>query len=107
MTAAQEPVHQDAALEQVPVEENKPMTWEECMDENDFHDLVNDDSNLYNELDDIPMDDVDLVGKMIAIITNNVSEVWSPPRVTKLAHEYGLVPGFSYDIQTCDESGKP
>ena len=44
---------------------------------------------------------------MIGIIKNHVSEVWSQPRVTKLASEYGLSPGFAYDIEVNDEDGKP
>jgi len=35
-----------------------------------------------------------------------VSEVYSPPRVTRLASRYGLAPGTAFDLTTCDENGK-
>ena len=53
------------------------------------------------------IEDQDMVDQIIGIIQNHASEVWSPPRVTKLAHEYDLKPGFSFDIQTNDEDGSP
>ena len=36
-----------------------------------------------------------------------MSEVWSQPRVTRLAHEFGLNAGIAYDLLTCDETGEP
>ena len=61
---------------------------------------------MYSEIEAIPADDNNVTDQMIAVITNHVSEVWSPPRVTKLAHEYGQSPGFEYDIPTCDAPRK-
>ena len=71
------------------------------------HDIVNDDEEMYGEIGDVSIEDQDMVNQIIGIVQNHVSEVWSPPRVTKLAHEYDLKPGFSFDIQTNDENGKP
>ena len=48
-----------------------------------------------------------LVAQMIAIVRNHISNVWSPPRATKLAGEYILLPGFTYDLQSNDETGEP
>ena len=81
------------------------MTWEDMLHENNFHDIVNDDEEMYGEIGDVAVEDQDMVNQIIGIVQNNVSEVWSPPRVTKLAHEYDLKPGFSFDIQTNDEMG--
>ena len=38
--------------------------------------IVNSDDQMYQEIEDVPM---------VGIIHNHVSEVWSQPRVTKLA----------------------
>ena len=37
----------------------------------------------------------------------DVTEIYSPPRVTKLAKQYGLQPGVAMDITTCDDTGQP
>ena len=84
-----------------------PMTWEETLEEQNFHDIVNTDDQMYKDIDDVPMDSEDIAGQMIGIINSHVSEVWSQPRVTKLASEYGLTPGSAYDIEINDEDGKP
>ena len=39
--------------------------------------------------------------------TNDVSEVFSPPRVTKVARQFGLSPGYALDLTNVDETGKP
>ena len=83
------------------------LSWEERLQENDFHDVLNMDDEMYDEIENIPMTDDNIADQMLGIISNHVSEVWSPPRVTKLAHEFGLNPGFSYDIMTNDENGEP
>ena len=37
-----------------------------------------------------------------------VTELYSPPRVTKQAHKFGLLPGFALDLTTIDPTdGKP
>ena len=73
------------------------------MEEQNVHDVVNSDDQMYKELEDIPMDSEDVTDQMIGVIQSHVSEVWSPPRVTKLANAYGLSPGFAYDIEVDDE----
>ena len=35
----------------------------------------------------------------------DVSGIFSPPRVIKLAESYGLVPGLAFDLTTCDDLG--
>ena len=55
----------------------------------------------------LPNEDADMLSQVIGVIHNHVSEVWSPPRVTKLAAEYGLNPGFALDLQVDDENGQP
>ena len=82
------------------------MTWEEMLEEQTFHDIVNSDNKMYHDIEDLPMDTEDVAEQVIGIIQNHVSEVWSQPRVTKLASEYGLSPGFAYDIEVNDENGK-
>ena len=72
-----------------------------------FHDVVNQDQDMYDAIDSIPNDQDDMVNCIIATVQKHVSEVWSPPRVTALASEYGLSPGTAYDIETKDELGNP
>ena len=69
--------------------------------------FVNADEEMYNAIDSIPNDDTSVANNVIAIVNNHVSEVWSPPRVTKLAPQFRLEPGFALDIQTNDATGKP
>ena len=38
---------------------------------------------------------------------NDVSEIYSPPRVTRFAHRHGLRPGWSLDLKTLKEQGEP
>ena len=84
-----------------------PIDWNDRLMENDFHDIVNADDEMYEAIDNVPMDQEGMADAIIGIIHNHVSEVWSPPRVNKLASEYGLRPGFSYDLQVNDENGQP
>ena len=37
----------------------------------------------------------------------DVAEVYSPPRIAEMAHKFGLRAGWSLDLTTCDEHGKP
>ena len=77
------------------------------MNENNFHEIANDDADMYEQIVAIPTDDDNMVNSIMTIVRNHISEVWSPPRVTELPSEYGLSPGFSYDIQTDDETRHP
>ena len=36
-----------------------------------------------------------------------VAEVYSPPRVVEMANNVGMLGGWSLDLTTCDEDGKP
>ena len=102
------PISIDQTDAQIDVQPTQtPMSWEDMLQENNFHDIVNDDEEMYGEIGDVSIEDQDMVNQIIGIVQNHVSEVWSPPRVTKLAHEYDLKPGFSFDIQTNDENGSP
>ena len=38
---------------------------------------------------------------------NDVSEIYSPPRVTEHARKFGLEPGWSLDLTTHDSDGRP
>ena len=75
--------------------------------ENDFHDVVNQDQAMYDDINSVPGDSDDMVASIIGIVQKHVSEVWSPPRVTALAKQYGLNPGSAYDIETSDSNGSP
>lgn len=61
---------------------------------------------MYSEIESVPSDTDQRVSAIIGIVQTHVAEVWSPPRVTALANQYGLIPGSAYDIETNDESGK-
>ena len=75
--------------------------------ENDFHDVVNQDQVMYDNINSAPDDYDDKIGSITGIVQKHVSEVWAPPRVTALAKQYGLNPGSAYDIETSDSNGKP
>ena len=77
----------------------EPSNWDEALKENNFHEIVNDDADMYEQIDDDNM-----ANSIMTSVRHHISEVWSPPRVTGLAHESGLSPGFSYDIQTAATS---
>ena len=84
------------------VNEPRQLSWDELLEENDFHDIVNDDAEMYNDIEEIPIDSGDLADQVMAVMRNHVSQVWSQPRVTSLAHEFGLNAEFAYDLLTCD-----
>ena len=65
------------------------------MHENVFHEIVNDDEGMYAEKRDVTIGNHNMVYKIIGIVQNHVSKVWSPPRVTKLARELMLKHGCS------------
>ena len=73
---------------------------------NNFHDIVNADQEMYDEIESLPADTDQMVSAIIGIVQAHVAEVWSPPRVTALAKQYGPVPGSAYDIETNDENGE-
>ena len=56
---------------------NEPVTYDDMLMDNDFH------------------------------VSRHPLEVWSPPRVTAVASQYGLVPGSAYDIEVNDANGTP
>ena len=68
---------------------------------------MNDDADMYEQIEAIPSDDHNMVISIMTMVRNHISEVCSPPRITNLTSEYGLSPGFSYDIQTDDETSQP
>ena len=77
------------AMAPAPSTETETMSWEEMLDENNFHDIVNDDADMYAEIESLPGDTDKMVAKMIGIVQHHVAEVWSQPRVTKLAKSFG------------------
>ena len=84
-----------------------PMALGEMLEEQNFDDIVSSDDQMYQDIEDVAMDTEDIAGQVLCIIQNDVSEVWPQPRVTKLAGEDGLSPGFAYDIEVNDENGQP
>ena len=67
-----------------------PASYEDMLNEKNFHDIVNQDQDMYDAIDAIPNDQDDMVNSIVAAVQKHVSEVWSPPRVTAFASEYGL-----------------
>ena len=41
------------------------------------------------------------------LLSIDVAEIFSPERVAQFAKQYELKPGWSFDLTTCDETGKP
>ena len=68
------------------------MSREDILSENNFHDIVNDDSEMYDAIDSIPLDADGMADQVMAVVQNHASEVWSPPRITRLASKFGLNP---------------
>ena len=88
---------------------NNPVSHEDMLMENSFHDIVNADDNeqdMYEEINAIPNESANMVSAIIGIVQRHVSEVWSPPRIIAMAPEYNLTPGGAYDIETNDKDGK-
>ena len=65
------------------------------------------DMELEDKLITVPDTDMHMIENIIAILNTHISEVYSPPRLAKIAHEYGLLAGTSFDITMNDETGMP
>lgn len=85
---------------------NAPTSYEDMLNENMFHDVANQDQDMYDAIGAIPIDQDDMVNNIVATFQRHVSEVWSPPRMTASSPEYGLSPGSAYEIETNDELGQ-
>ena len=81
--------------------------WNERLQEDNFHEVVNEDDQMYDAIEAVPIHRNSMVNQVLAIVKNHVSEIWSPQRVNSLAAEYNLQPGFSFDIQVNDEKNEP
>ena len=66
-------------------EDQAPLSYEDTLMENDFHDVMNQDQAMYDDMHSVPDVSDDMIGSIIGIVQKHVSEVWSPPRVTALA----------------------
>ena len=84
-----------------------PISHEDMLDENNFHDIVNQDQEMYDAIEAVPMGSDDMINSIIATVQRHVSEVWSTARLTALAHEHGISQNYAYDIETDDEMGSP
>ena len=79
-------------------------------DTTNFHEVVDADlkeQEMYDDIRSIPSDDETMISSIIAVVQKHVTEVWSQPRATAMAHKYNLVPGAAYDIETNDDTGSP
>ena len=108
--SAATPTKQNAEIVQhasqpIAAESQAPISHEDMLMEVDFHDVVNQDQAMYDDINSVPDDSADMIGSIIGIVQGHVSEVWSPPRVTALTYKYGLTPGSSYDIETNNSNG--
>ena len=61
--------------------QSENFSWDESLEENNVHDIVSDDSEMYDAIDRIPKDSDSMADQVMAIVQNRVSEVWSPARV--------------------------
>ena len=52
--------------------DRNPTTWDERLMENDFHEVVNADDDMYDAIEAIPMDQENMVNHIIGIIHNHV-----------------------------------
>ena len=109
-SAQPNPIMMPKPVQEETVEESEKRSadyWNAKLEEDDFHDIINDEDQMYDDIEALPAEDDNMVNQILSIVKNHVSEIWSPPRVNALASQYGLQPGFSYDIQVDDESGRP
>ena len=61
--------------------------------------------NLEEKMMQIPGDDESMNLLIGSVIRQHVAEVYSPPRVTAMAHKYWMNPGFALDLTVEDEEG--
>ena len=89
-------------------ERDKHLNFEAMVagDTTNFHDAVDTDQDMYDEIEALPSDTDQMVSAIIGIVQAHVAEVWSPPIVTALANQYGLIPGSAHDIETNYDNGK-
>ena len=67
-------------------------------------------SYLNKLIDAIPTDADnvnELVAQVMSIIDAHISEIYSPPRITRLCKQHGLKASTAYDATVCDENGLP
>ena len=83
------------------------ISHEDTIMEDDFYKEVDADQEMYADIESLPPDTSDMTSAIIGIVQQHVSEVWSQPRVTALATQYGLIPGSAYDIEVNDDNGEP
>ena len=81
--------------------------WNQQLGEDNFHEIVNEEDQMYYDIEAVPVDGDNMANQIHSIIKNHVSEVWSPQRVNALASQYGPQPGLSYDIRVSDDNGNP
>ena len=74
-------------------------------DTTNFHDVVNADQDMCDEIGSLPSDTDQMVSAIIGIVSSHIAEVWCEPRVTVLANQYGLIQRSAYDINVDDENG--
>ena len=65
--------------------------------EEPFQRKARDSTALQNELND---------NMALPLISNGVSEIYSPPRVVRFVEEFNLVGGWSFDLAIVDEGGE-
>eukprot|EP00973_Karenia_brevis_P053051 7375893-Karenia_brevis.AAC.1 len=66
-----------------------------------------DSSSRENKMKRLNMLDKQMLRDLKQLFSVDVAEVFSPKRVTEFARDYGLSPGWSLDLTTYDENGKP
>ena len=87
--------------------QSENLCWKEDLEENKFHDIVNDDSEMCDAIDRTPSDSDGMANQEMSIVQKHVLEVWSPLRETRLESQFGLKPGFTYNLVVNDEGGNP
>ena len=52
-----------------------PASWDDMLNENNFHDMANNDEETYTAINEIPNNDHDMINQIIGIVQNHVSEL--------------------------------
>ena len=62
--------------------------WKDIPQENNFQYIVNEEDQMYDDIEAVSMDGDNMVNQILAIVKKHVSEVWAPPHVNARADKY-------------------
>ena len=79
MVPGEEAPEPQAPGQNAPSAVSAPTSYEHMLNENNFHDVVNQDQDMYDAIDAIPIDQDGMVNSIVATVQRHVSEVGHRP----------------------------